>query len=173
MLLQSIVRADLLIYATVVDRRNARQLARIARWVSRSGDGHCYALLGGLVAWLEPLTGWRFLCAGLLAFSVELPLYLLLKNSFKRHRPHMLRADLPAFITPSDRFSLPSGHTAAAFVMATLTSYFYPQWSALGFTWATAIGMSRVLLRVHFPTDILCGMALGVSSALMVIYALP
>ena len=52
----------------------------------------------------------------LLAFAFELPLYLLLKNLLKRQRP----VGLPVFITPSDRYSLPSGHTAAAFLMATV-----------------------------------------------------
>lgn len=61
----------------------------------------------------------------LLAFAFELPLYLLLKNLLKRQRP----VGLPVFITPSDRYSLPSGHTAAAFLMATVLAASFPLWA--------------------------------------------
>jgi membrane-associated phospholipid phosphatase len=51
----------------------------------------------------------------------------------------------------SDKFSMPSGHTAAAFLMATLIAQFYPDWSILAYSWACAISFSRVFLGVHFP----------------------
>ncbi|MEI8634086.1 phosphatase PAP2 family protein [Vibrio sp. PP-XX7] len=67
-----------------------------------------------------------------------------------------------AFITPSDRFSLPSGHTTAGFLMAGLIAYFYPQFSEIAFLWASCIGAARILLGVHFFTDVLVGSLLGI-----------
>ena len=102
---------------------------------------------------------------GLVAFAIELPLYWLLKNSFQRRRPQELSPVLTAFITPSDRYSLPSGHTAAAFVMATLIGQFYPDGYGIAFMWAALIGSARILLGVHFLTDVIIGAILGASCA--------
>ena len=98
----------------------------------------------------------------LLAFAIELPLYLLLKNALKRQRP----AGLPVIITPSDRYSLPSGHTAAAFLMATVLAASFPLWAPLLFVWAALVGASRLLLGVHYLSDLVAGALLGGGCAL-------
>jgi len=132
-------------------------VARISRWISRSGDGHLYVLIGLLIWLWDQRQGGAFLSTGLKAFALELPVYWVLKNSIRRRRPE----SLPAFIVPSDRYSLPSGHTAAAFLMAGLISQFFPSLAPLVFAWAVLIGLSRVLLGVHFITDVLVGALLG------------
>ena len=165
MLLTTIQRADHALYATMTDRKNACHIAVIARWVSKAGDGHLYVALGVLALLLDGQHGSQFFAAALTAFAFELPLYFLIKNGFKRNRPCEVLRGLPAFVKPSDKFSLPSGHTAAAFVMASIGSHYYPDFSVWMYTCAGLIGASRVLLRVHFPTDILCGVALGTFAA--------
>lgn len=141
--------------------------ARICRRVSRTGDGHGYLLLGLLACWLDDEQGLSFLCTALGAFAIELPLYLLLKNLLCRERPQ----GLPVFIRPSDRYSLPSGHTAAAFLMACLVSHFYPGVTPLAFVWASCIGASRLLLGVHYLSDLIAGAVLGTGAALLVLPA--
>jgi undecaprenyl-diphosphatase len=59
-----------------------------------------------------------------------------------------------------------SGHTSAAFMMATLISYFFPLFMIPLYCWAALVGFSRVILGVHFPTDTLVGVILGISTAL-------
>ncbi|MCB1877426.1 MAG: phosphatase PAP2 family protein [Chromatiales bacterium] len=170
-MLETITRYDADAFRWVLGRRNARQFAQVCRWISHLGDGLPYALLGfGLFLW-EPLHGKAFLLTGLLAFAIELPAYLLLKNTVRRNRPQDAIGDFVAHIVPSDRFSFPSGHTAAAFVMATLVGGFYPGFLAVAVTVAGMIGASRVFLGVHFPTDILAGVALGHASALLALAA--
>lgn len=165
LLLQKISHIDVLAFKWCLTRKHSRKIARVSRWISRLGDGVYYLVLALMLIWLEPTNGNNFFSTALLAFAFELPLYLLLKNTIRRRRPNDAISDFVAYLVPSDKFSFPSGHTAAAFVIATILSYFYPQYSTYFFLFAIGVGSSRVLLGVHFPTDILAGMVLGISSA--------
>lgn len=135
--------------------------ARISRLVSRTGDGPLYAVLAALL-WWQGEAQRDVVQVALLAFAAELPLYLLLKNALRRQRP----VGLPVFITPSDRYSLPSGHTATAFLMATVLAASFPLWAPLLFLWAILVGASRLLLGVHYLSDLVAGALLGGGCAL-------
>lgn len=139
-----------------------RPQARVSRLVSRTGDGPLYAVLAALL-WWQGEAEQELVRLALLAFAIELPLYLLLKNSLKRQRP----VGLPVFITPSDRYSLPSGHTAAAFLMATILTTGFPLWAPLLFGWAALVGASRLLLGVHYLSDLVAGALLGGGCAVL------
>jgi undecaprenyl-diphosphatase len=169
-LLKKINHFDLVAFQWCISRKHSPQLAAVSRWVSHSGDGIYYFLIGIILATVEPVFGNSFLLTGLLAFSIELPLYILLKNSIKRRRPNDVITEFVAFLIPSDKFSFPSGHTAGAFVMATLVSFYYPTFALLAYTLASVIGFSRVLLGVHFPSDILAGALLGSLSTIVAVF---
>ena len=160
-----ITQFDTLAFHWCLSRARAPELAQLSRWVSRIGDGFLYILLGAVLALFEPEDGERFLLVGLLAFGIELPSYLLLKNLIRRDRPCDRFEDFSAFIKPSDRFSFPSGHAAAAFTFAAVMATFYPSLLLPLYLVAALIGAARVMLGVHYPTDILAGALLGISSA--------
>ena len=140
-------------------------LVRFFRNVSRTGDGLLYVLLAGWLWWSHGIKDPLFQ-AMFLAFAIERPLYFILKNGFKRHRPQQALVNFRSAITPSDQFSFPSGHTSAACMVATLVSCFFPAAMAPLYIWVALVGFSRVVLGVHFPTDILVGAALGFSVAI-------
>lgn len=164
-LINAIHKFDVYLFLWYINTSTRATLARICRYISRSGDGPLYFLccvyLYSRYDWNDPL-----LQTILLGFAIERPLYFILKNSFKRNRPANALANFKSLIVPSDHFSFPSGHTSAAFMMATAVGYFFPQFLAIGYLWAIMIGFSRVTLGVHFPTDIIMGALLGSGVAL-------
>lgn len=161
-----LTRVDTLLFRWLFNITSDRDCG-LFRFISRTGDGPVYLVLGVMLWMFEPAHGPLFLYTGLLAYAMELPLYLMLKNLFRRERPCDMLKRMRAHIQPSDKFSLPSGHTAAAFLMATLLSHFYPAISGVAYLWASLIALSRILLGVHYPGDILAGATLGCTISLI------
>jgi undecaprenyl-diphosphatase len=138
------------------------------RRISRTGDGPLYGLAALAILPLE--AGAAFVSAGMMAYGIDVSLYLVLKNVIKRDRPAVKLEAYQPWITPSDQFSFPSGHTAGAFLFAGLVAIFYPAFAPFCYLWACLIGASRVLLGVHYPSDIAAGALLGSGSALLGVY---
>ncbi|OXR99244.1 phosphatase PAP2 family protein [Shewanella algae] len=164
-------------YLAELDLRTFRALTQFGRKhdleasalkFSASGNGPLYLCLALLM--LLEQDGQRFFVLLLLAYAVELPLYLLLKNAIRRKRPcHQVLVGFRASFEPSDKFSLPSGHTAGAFVFASAVWQIYPPLAVPAFIWAGLVGVSRVFLGVHYPLDILAGALLGCSATLIAV----
>lgn len=168
MLLKRLEYWDHAFFCRLFARSSSQVWAKGSYWLSKSADGPLYLLLVLLLLMLDVADAWLVTQLLLLAFALELPLYLLLKNSIKRARPEQAVSlhRIVAHIIPSDTFSLPSGHTAAAFVVVTSFSLIYPACLLPLLCWGALVGLSRVMLGVHFPLDILAGMVLGVLSSL-------
>lgn len=175
-LLYSIHKYDVSMFTWLLNVKINASLTKVARYVSKTADGPLYVLLAALLCKYQGVDS-PFLHAILLAFLIERPAYFILKNSFRRNRPAAALENFVSVIVPSDKFSFPSGHTSAAFMMATLISYFTQPVADLSFmialySWATLVGFSRIILGVHFPTDTLMGAMLGISTALFSLKAL-
>ena len=82
------------------------------------------------------------------------------KAVFRRRRPFAGRLAIVVGKRPIDS-SFPSGHTAGSFAAATALAAFYPRDRSLLLLTASAVGVSRVYLGHHFPSDVLAGVALG------------
>lgn len=91
-----------------------------------------------------------------------------LKFAVKRKRPFVQYEDLQK-ATNVGPYSFPSGHTTSVFATATAFSLAYPKWYVVApaFVWAGSVAYSRMHLGVHFPSDVLTGILIGVGSSLL------
>ena len=145
-----------------------RPLIQLSRVVSHSGDGYLQVAFP-ITAWLlaSPAAS-AYTAALALAFTIERAIYLILKNGLQRRRPQEIIPSFNALVSPSDRFSFPSGHTSAAFCLATMTGIIFGGPFLTLYGWACGVGLSRILLGAHFPGDIVAGATMGGAIAMMV-----
>lgn len=130
--------------------------------LSDLGEGLGWVAGGAVLAMLGGSRGRR---AGLAtAFASLAATYVVqtrVKPLFRRVRPFVNREARVVGIRPTDH-SFPSGHTASSFAAATALAFFYPKAAPVAFTVATGVGLSRVHLGVHFPSDAAVGGVIGI-----------
>jgi len=165
-LLQNIHHFDLLTFDWCLRRKHRDVAVHLSRFVSRTADGPLY-LIFGVVFMLTK--NWDMAKIMAAAFAVERVLYFIFKSFFRRNRPAVAIPGFKSAIVPSDQFSFPSGHTSAAFLVACALSVGFPVLVWVVYPWACCVGAARVMLGVHFPTDILAGAFLGHSVCMLVI----
>jgi undecaprenyl-diphosphatase len=152
------------------DRRFMRRVNRWAapRWIrqwmvaaSRAGDGWLWIglglillLFGGDRRFDALETGFVSVCAGLMVF-------FLVKRVAGRERPCLTETHCWATLLPPDRFSFPSGHTITAFAVALPLGLYYPVLLPGLIFCALSVASSRVVLGLHYLSDVLAGMLIG------------
>ena len=156
-----------------VSSRDHRLMLRVNHWrppkwlrlwmlaATRCGDGGLWYALGIAVALYGGPHRFYALLAATLAVAAGVGLFLELKRAFKRKRPCTLEPHCWADLLPPDQFSFPSGHTITAFAVAVSLGSFYPELSPGLLFCAASVAASRIVLGMHFLSDVLAGAALG------------
>ena len=93
---------------------------------------------------------------------------MFLKNLIARERPCSLDPSIALLIPKPGEFSFPSGHTLHGFTAATAIFLYFKKPGIAALILAALIAFSRMYLFVHFPTDIIAGMLLGIGVAFAV-----
>jgi undecaprenyl-diphosphatase len=126
--------------------------------------------------WLWPVTalvlatsgsrGWRVLAGGAVSAGLANVLQMLVKGRVRRPRPcARARARhfdvVPLAWFPSDRFSFPSGHALNAFAIGSVIALAFPVVAAPVFVAASSVAASRVVLGLHYLSDVVAGAVVG------------
>jgi undecaprenyl-diphosphatase len=131
------------------------------RAVSRLGDGaFWYTLMGWLLAWhgsaaLRPVA--HMVLTGLACTA----LYKWLKARTSRPRPYRVNAAIRRGGEPLDEFSFPSGHTLHAVAFALVGLAYFPSLAPVVVPFTVLVALSRVVLGLHYPSDVLAGIVIG------------
>lgn len=138
----------------------------VARALTRVGDASSWTILGvGLLATLTRTGVHLGLRLGA-ATGLGTLLSQALKRSLTRARPDTAIEGFEALASNPDRFSFPSGHTAAAVSVAVAWAGEPFALGPLSTLLATGIALSRVYLGAHYPFDVAAGATLGVFAGL-------
>lgn len=103
----------------------------------------------------------RALASAAAAAGLGAAIFLKMKRVIRRPRPCALAPHGWATLSPPDQFSFPSGHTITAFAVTVAIGTFYPAMLAGLLFCAASVALSRILLGMHFLTDVIAGAALG------------
>jgi len=158
-----------------IERRDHRLMRRMNRWraprwvrlwmilATRMGDGWLW--YGLAIMLLIDGGPQKFSAIGAAGAAAVIGIFVFkaLKRLSQRPRPCQFEPHCWSKVLPPDRFSFPSGHTMTAFSIALVVSYFYPSLEAPLFFLALSIAVSRIVLGMHFLSDVLAGMVLGVA----------
>lgn len=138
-----------------------RIVRHLFRVVSRLGDGvFWYALMGLLLA-TQGMTAVLPVLHMALAGLTGTLLYKWVKGKTLRPRPYQVRQDIRLTGMPLDKFSFPSGHTLHAVVFSFVALSYFPFLMPIVLPFAILVGISRVVLGLHYPSDVLAGALLG------------
>ena len=131
-------------------------------WLGNNGLVWCVM---AVVLLLRPKTRYHgLLCAMALLLSLLL-CNVLLKNLLARPRPYEVLTWLQPLILPPQDFSFPSGHASSSFAAAASLIGLEKKWTVPAFMLASLISLSRLYVGVHYPSDVLGGLLLGLSCA--------
>lgn len=140
-----------------------RALTRLFRLVSRLGDGVFWYVLMGLVAAFGGRRGLHAALHMALVGLVAAALYRILKRWTRRPRPFRSHAGITAYVAPLDEFSFPSGHTLHAVGFTLVAIGWFPLLAPPLVAFTLLVALSRVVLGLHYPSDVLAATLIGVA----------
>jgi undecaprenyl-diphosphatase len=141
---------------------------RAPRWIrlwmicaTRGGDGWLWYAMGVIILLFGGRQRLFAVGEAGAAVSVGILLFIKLKRLFNRRRPCSMEPHCWARLLPPDQFSFPSGHSITAFAVATPLMLHYPSlmWGLI--FCAVSIAVSRIMLGLHFLSDVIAGCVLG------------
>ena len=153
--------------------RDHRLMRKVNRWsapkwirmwmicATRGGDGWLWYALALAVFLFGGGERFQALAAAGVSVGAGILLFLWLKRTTGRRRPCHLEPHAWATLLPPDQFSFPSGHTITAFAVAVSVAHYYPPLAMGLYFIAGSIALSRILLGMHFLSDVVVGGLIG------------
>jgi len=162
-------------YFDTLERGLCLRVNALSRWrlirkfftvISKLGDYSIWFVLG-FVCLLQPQIEASVLVPhALLMAGIGILVYKLLKKRLVRERPFIRHGEIVCAAAPLDRYSFPSGHTLHAVAFTILYGTYVPVMLWLLVPLALLIAASRVILGLHYPSDVLVGGTIGATLAI-------
>lgn len=161
-LISRIKRSDETIYYLFNHKMNGRVLSNIMKVITHMADTVPVIIFCVFALALQNLHFVEnFGTIAVISILISQGLVQLIKRFVNRPRPYKVLNTKFTIPPPKCAYSFPSGHTNAAFCMASSLSIAIPILSPVLILAASAIGFSRIYLGVHYPTDVLIGAMLA------------
>jgi undecaprenyl-diphosphatase len=163
--LNSILELDARLSSQMRVAEKPGALRAISVFFAHSGDSWFWAI-GLFAAWISGPSFWKqWAVVQLAGICLLAALVLLIKFRIRRRRPE---GEWGSIYRATDPHSFPSGHTARAFLIATIATALGPVWLVPAlWIWAPLVGLARVAMGVHYLSDIVAGALFGIVIALI------
>ncbi len=142
-----------------------RAVARFFGVISRLGDGAFWYTLMAAIALFGGSQGPAVALQMSLTGGIAAVLYRGLKRSTRRPRPFRTHREIVPRAMPLDEFSFPSGHTLHAVTFTLVALAYFPLLAPLLVPFALLVAASRVVLGLHYPSDVLAAALAGCALA--------
>jgi undecaprenyl-diphosphatase len=165
-------RREIQAVRSVAAMSSSRPVITCCHWVNWLGDGWLYLFGMAMILGTDGIAAWRPLLAACLATGFAFVPYLLLKPSLRRLRPCDSDPALSRGARALDRYSCPSGHCMTLAAAAIPIAWVHPSLTPVILLFGLLLAWTRLALGHHYPSDILVGTALGVTSGIALTVAM-
>jgi undecaprenyl-diphosphatase len=141
--------------------------------ISRFGDGVFWYALMAVLAVVGGVHGAIAAVHMALTGLTALLLYRWLKRWTRRPRPFRVCHGVIAHVPPLDEFSFPSGHTLQAVSFSVVAMHWFPMLAPLLLSFTALVAASRVILGLHYPSDVLAAIGIGAGLGMTSLYLVP
>ncbi len=140
-------------------------VVKVLKLVSRIGDGWIWYATVVVLPLFDSRSGTsasvRMICVGI----VDITVYKIVKRWIARPRPFRTCAGIRECTPSLDEYSFPSGHTLHSVACSVILTAYYPMLGFVVWPLTGLIAVSRVVLGLHYPSDVVVGALIGAITA--------
>ena len=129
--------------------------------ISKAGDGGFWVAMACVPLLIDGSSALPAIARMAITAFIGILLYKALKTRLVRERPFINHGNILCGTAPLDRYSFPSGHTLHAVSFAVMLAHFMPVLTWIVIPFSVLVAASRVILGLHYPSDVAAGAFIG------------
>jgi len=138
--------------------------------ISRLGNGIFWYVLMISLPFIYDVSAILVVAQMVISGFMGILIYKLIKNNTVRLRPYMVSDSIKLGAKPLDQFSFPSGHTLHAISFSNIICFYYPELTFILLPITMLVAVSRMILGLHYPSDVLAGAIIGLFTSFTVLF---
>jgi undecaprenyl-diphosphatase len=136
-------------------------VVRLLAAVSRIGDGWLWYAIIVCLPWAGGPVGTSASVRMIGVGIVDLVVYRIVKRWIARPRPFRTCPGIRECARSLDEFSFPSGHTLHSVAFSLILTVYYPMFALFVWPFTVMVAVSRIILGLHYPSDVIVGGLIG------------